>query len=84
VGKYTLEEFETAFGQFKKTGKPLIYTYFKNAEISTEEITDEINSLLNFRKKISDLGHYRTIYKSTEDLQLQFKKQLDRILFDLK
>ena len=33
VGKYTLEEFEAAFGQFKKTGKPLVYTYFKNAPI---------------------------------------------------
>ena len=26
VGKYTLKEFETAFKQFKKTNKPLIYT----------------------------------------------------------
>ena len=26
VGKFTGEEFENAFGQFKKTGKPLIYT----------------------------------------------------------
>jgi hypothetical protein len=35
VGKYTAEEFETAFGQFQATGKPFIFTYFKDAEIST-------------------------------------------------
>ncbi len=80
VGKYTLEEFETAFGQFKKIGKPLIYTYFKNAPIDTEQITDEIKSLLDFRNKLKDLGHYRTIYKNIEGLQLHFKKQLEKIL----
>src|SRR4051794_29950205 len=29
IGQYTEEEFETAFGQFKATSKPLIYIYFK-------------------------------------------------------
>ncbi|MCP4607958.1 MAG: GTP-binding protein [Planctomycetes bacterium] len=83
VGKYTLEEFETAFGQFKKTGKPLVYTYFKNAPIDAENITDEIQSLLDFRKKLEDLGHFRTIYKNIDDLKLQFKKQLERVLPNL-
>lgn len=80
VGKYTLEEFETAFGQFKKTGKPLVYTYFKSGEIDTEQITDEIQSLLEFKKKLVDLGHFRTIYKNIDDLKLQFKNQLEKIL----
>ncbi len=79
VGKYTAEEFETAFGQFKETGKPLVYTYFKNAPIDLENITDEIQSLLAFRKKLEGLGHYRTIYKNTDDLKFQFKNQLDKI-----
>jgi small GTP-binding protein len=83
VGKYTLEEFETAFGQFKKTGKPLVYTYFKNAPIDAEKITDEIQSLLDFRKKLEDLGHYRTIYKNIDDLKFQFKNQLEKLLPDL-
>jgi hypothetical protein len=34
VGRYTAEEFETAFKSFKVTGKPLIFTYFKNAQIN--------------------------------------------------
>ena len=80
VGKYTAEEFETAFGQFKKTGKPLVYTYFKDAPINTEEITDEIKSLLDFRKKLDDLGHFRTIYKNIADLKFQFRNQLERVL----
>ena len=80
VGKYTLEEFEAAFGQFKKTGKPLVYTYFKNAPIDAEEITDEIQSLLDFRKKLKDLGHFRTIYKNIDDLKLQFKNQLEKVM----
>ena len=80
MGKYTLEEFETAFGQFKKTRKPLVYTYFKNAPIDTEKITDEIQSLLDFRKKLDALGHFRTIYKNIDDLKLQFKNQLEKVL----
>ncbi|MFT5892219.1 MAG: internalin A, partial [Dokdonia sp.] len=83
VGKFTLEEFETAFGQFKETGRPLVYTYFKNALVSMEDISDEIQSMLDFREKLKDLGHFRTIYKNTEDLKLQFKIQLDKILPDL-
>lgn len=83
VGKYTLEEFETAFGQFKKTGKPLVYTYFKNAPIDAENITDEIQSLLDFRKKLDALGHFRTIYKNIDDLKLQFKNQLEKVLPNL-
>jgi small GTP-binding protein len=83
VGKYTLEEFETAFGQFKKTGKPLVYTYFKDAAINTEQITDEIQSLLDFRKKLDALGHFRTIYKNIDNLKLQFKNQLEKVLPNL-
>lgn len=84
VGMYTLEEFETAFGHFKKTGKPLVYTYFKNADIKMEQITDEIQSLLDFKKKLLDLGHFRTIYENIDDLKFQFKNQLEKVLPGLK
>ena len=78
VGKYTEEEFEVAFGQFKESNKPLIFTYFKDAPISAESITDDINSLLKFREKLKALKHYRTVYKDIVDLQFQFKKQLEK------
>ncbi|MCD4723635.1 MAG: hypothetical protein K8R63_02245 [Bacteroidales bacterium] len=80
VGKFTLEEFETAFGQFKKTGKPLVYTYFKHAPINTGQITNEIKSLLEFQDKLKDLGHFRTSYNNIEDLKLKFKNQLEKVL----
>lgn len=80
VGKYTLEEFETAFGQFQETGKPLVYTYFKDANIKTGQITDEINSLLLFKKKLADLGHFESIFENMADLKYKFKKQLERVL----
>ena len=41
VGQYTAEEFETAFGQFKTTNKPFIFTYFKDAEISVASLNKE-------------------------------------------
>src|SRR5215210_1363726 len=45
VGKYTAEEFDTAYQVFKETGKPKIWTYFKNADINIGSITEEITTL---------------------------------------
>src|SRR6476660_2396810 len=56
VGKFSAEEFDTAYQVFKDKGKPRIWTYFKDAQISTRSITKEINSLLLFQEKIRDLG----------------------------
>ncbi|MES0489431.1 MAG: hypothetical protein ABUK01_05520 [Leptospirales bacterium] len=57
-----------------------MYTYFKDATINLEQITEEIQSLLDFRKKLKDLGHFRTIYKNIDNLENQFKKQLEKVL----
>ncbi|MBS0150716.1 MAG: hypothetical protein JSR31_07220 [Nitrospira sp.] len=80
VGTYTEEEFETAFGQFKTTNKPFIFTYFKDAPISTGALDDAVLSLLQFKKKLSTLGHFYTVYKNVEDLQLKFDQQLDKLV----
>lgn len=79
VGKYTEEEFKTAFGQFKATHKPFIFTYFKDAPISTGALNDDVLSLLQFKKKLDALGHFYTVYKNIEDLQLKFGLQLDKL-----
>ena len=79
VGQYTEEEFETAFGQFQATNKPFIFTYFKDAPISTGELDDNVLSLLQFKKKLSRLGHFFTVYKNIEDLQLKFGQQLEKL-----
>lgn len=79
VGKYTEEEFETAFGQFKATNKPFIFTYFKDAEISTSSINRDMLSLLNFKEKLDLLGHFFSVYKNIEELQLRFNQQLGKL-----
>ncbi len=53
---------------------------FGKMYIDAEQITDEIQSLLDVRKKLEVLGNFRTIYKNIDDLKLQFKNQLEKIL----
>jgi hypothetical protein len=81
VGKYTAEEFETAIGAFHEGGKPMIFTYFKDAALSVGSVRrEDMQSLWAFQDKLKALGHYQTVYKSTEDLLLKFGGQLERVL----
>jgi len=81
VGQYTEEEFETAFGQFKSTNKPFIFTYFKDAEINTSSADQTgLMSLSAFKEKLKKLGHFCTKYKSVEDLNLKFSQQLEKLV----
>jgi GTPase SAR1 family protein len=80
VGKFTEEEFGEAHAAFRAKRKPIVYTYFKNVPIDTASITEEINTLLVFKKRLSGLGHYPTHYKNIEDLKLQFQQQLNKLL----
>ena len=82
VGRYTAEEFETAFGAFAKENKPLIYTYFKDDLILTGDINESILSLLEFKKKLGELKHYYTRYRSGEELKWLFSRQLDKLYGD--
>ena len=80
VGRYTEEEFATAFGQFKATDKPFIFTYFKDGEISTGNLNlENLISLTAFQKKLADLGHFYTRYKTIDELIYKFNRQLDKL-----
>jgi formylglycine-generating enzyme required for sulfatase activity len=80
VGKYTEEEFETAFGQFRSTNKPFIFTYFKDSEIRTGSANKgDLMSLWNFQDKLKTLGHFCTVYENIDALQLGFSRQLDKL-----
>jgi hypothetical protein len=80
VGKYTEEEFDVAHRTFKKTGKPLIYTYFKKATVSTKASNrDDLNSLWNFQEKLKELGHFYREYDSIDGLQKLFRDQLEQL-----
>ena len=80
TGKFTEEEFDTAHRQFKETRRPRIYTFFKNANVPMSSITNEVVSLLNFKKKLSDLGNFYTSYDDIEHLKRQFRDQLDKLI----
>ncbi|HME32985.1 MAG TPA: COR domain-containing protein [Terriglobales bacterium] len=81
AGKFTDEEFDVAYGQFKNSRKPLVYTFFKNADIKTGSARrEDLNSLWAFQDKLKELGHFYTGYDNIEHLKLQFRGQLDKIL----
>ena len=80
VGKYTEEEFLKALETFQANGKPLIYTYFKDAAINMSQINPNIVSLINFKKKLDDLGHFYTVYADINDLKFKFSEQLIKVL----
>ncbi len=79
AGKYTEEELEKAYHYFKETGKPNILTYFKDAPINTNDITDEILSLLKMKKNLTDKGHFYTSYKNISELKNHLKSQLEKL-----
>jgi len=81
AGQFTEEEFDAAHRQFKASGLPHIFTFFKDAEIKTgSAIADDLKSLWAFKDKLNSLGHYPTDYKDIEHLKLQFSEQLRRVL----
>jgi hypothetical protein len=80
VGKYTEEEFEAAFGRFQATNKPFIFTYFKDAQISTGgAVRKDLTSLWAFQDKLKTLGHFYTPYKNIDELKFHFNRQLDKL-----
>lgn len=83
VGKFTEEEFDTAYKKFSATGVPRIWTYFKTANLSTANIDTSINSLLEFKDKLFKLGHFQSNFDSNSNLHLQFKRQIDGIIEEL-
>ncbi|NMG76773.1 hypothetical protein [Aromatoleum diolicum] len=80
VGKYTAEEFEHAFTQFKATNKPFVFTYFKNAPGSSSRNREDLTSLWVFQDKLKALGHFQTEYQNVESLLLHFTSQLDKLV----
>lgn len=74
IGQYREEEFDVAHQQFGSTGKPRIYTFFKNADIKSGAAREEdLTSLWAFKKKLDKLGHFYTSYDNIEHLKRQFR-----------
>ncbi|MGK7882665.1 MAG: hypothetical protein AB4060_21575 [Crocosphaera sp.] len=84
VGQYTEEEVMIAWEAFKENNKPLIYTYFKEAQINVSQANiEQLQSLQDFKRKLSDLGHFYTKYNNIEDLKYKFSEQLNKFLPEL-
>lgn len=80
TGKFTEEEFDVAHRQFLQTGKPHIYTFFKNADIKTVNMPkQDLQSMWNFQERLSNLGHFYTSYDHIEHLKRQFNDQLEKL-----
>ncbi len=80
AGKFTEEEFDTAYAQFKTDGLPTIFTFFKDVAISTGSARrEDLTSLWNMQDKLAKLGHFYTGYQNTEDLLLRFSQQLQKL-----
>jgi hypothetical protein len=80
VGRYTQEEFDTAFHQFKATHKPFIFTYFKRFEKRTSRVSkSDLASLRAFQVKLRRPGHFQTVYNDVNGLKLHFGQQLDKL-----
>jgi small GTP-binding protein len=85
TGKYTEEEFEVAHTAFKNYGKPRIYTYIMQANVTHDkQMRQNLTSLWNFLDKLSELGHYPTEYTSIKDLLFQFQAQLEQLIEEEK
>jgi hypothetical protein len=81
TGKYTEQEFTTAHDHFKRTGRPFIYTYFKNASITTGKVREEdLKSLWKFKRRLGDLGHFPTYYDNIDELHGKFIEQIEELL----
>lgn len=81
TGKYTEEEFDTAHKQFLATGRPYIYTLFKDTALSTSSVDrTAMQSLWAFQDKLKTLGHFYTTFSNIDDLKLRFSEQLKHLL----
>lgn len=80
VGKYSAEEFETAHTQFKATGRPLIYTYFKNPPSPGDpDPGPEYDTVRALQARLATLEHFITPYQSVDGLIDHFTQQLDKL-----
>jgi hypothetical protein len=80
AGAGIVEEFDCAWAQFKTLARPFIFTFFKDVATSTSHNKDAMVSIWDFQKKLADLGHTPTLYKTDAELKLRFAEQLGHLL----
>lgn len=70
LGRYTMEEFDTALDEFRKKQSPRIYTYFYQAESAGQFFH-------SFMEKLDqELGHYYSIFTNIDSVKLHMLMEL--------
>ena len=84
AGSGTEEEFDNAYERITKKEKVEIMFYFNDEPIKKSEIiTDEINKVNAFKKKVGDLGSYRWTYNGANDFENIFRTHLTNFFLKL-
>lgn len=74
AGEYTIEEFDVALEEFRRTGAPRIYTYF---QCLPEHEQGE--SVKNFMRRLDqELGHYYSVFDHIDSIKLNMLLELTR------
>ena len=80
VGKYTREEFETAWKQFRRTARPKILTYIKSpVEPGEPDPGPEYDTVRELQKRLAELAHWPNKFDGPAELLLHFGAQLDTL-----
>lgn len=75
IGQFTEEEFDVALDQFRKTGTPFIYTYFKRLPEGAR--VDQ--SVSAFMRRLGEgIGHYWSEYSDLDSIKLNIILELMR------
>jgi hypothetical protein len=78
AGPGTVEEFEIGLSSAKATGRPAIYTYFKEEKILPSLAKkEELSSLWAFQSRLTELGHFWNPYPDLAHLKLSLRAQLE-------
>jgi len=78
VGKYTLSEFETAWGTFEENKtRPLVYVFRFGHPYNPNK--QDFDSLHDFMKKVEELKHFYTKYENKHDLAKRMSEQIRKL-----
>ncbi|KPA11373.1 ATPase AAA [Candidatus Magnetomorum sp. HK-1] len=81
VGAFTKEEFELAYENLKIGKKPhYLFVGFKDAQISTSDITKEYLEILQLREKIQQNEQLYLSFDSMDQLILKLNDQLEKVI----
>ena len=84
VGQFTKEEFDLAYSSLKAGQKPYyLFVGFKNAQISTRDITKNYFEVIELRETIKQNEQLYITFESIDQLILQLDAQIETCIHQL-